>query len=59
MRAAAAATRNGVQALTIWNATPFFKRSRNATATRRRPPQLLGIQRPTLYNKMKRYAIEL
>jgi hypothetical protein len=26
---------------------------------KKRAVQLLGIQRPTLYNKLKRYAIEL
>jgi DNA-binding NtrC family response regulator len=26
---------------------------------KKKAAQILGIQRPTLYNKMKRYAIEL
>ena len=46
------------RALTMSSETPSFRRSRNATAIKK-AAELLGIQRPTLYNKMKRYAIEL
>jgi DNA-binding NtrC family response regulator len=55
----AAAPRNGVQTLDDVERNTILQALAQCHGNKKKAAQLLGIQRPTLYNKMKRYAIEL
>ncbi|PYJ30969.1 MAG: hypothetical protein DME90_00970 [Verrucomicrobia bacterium] len=51
--------RSGVQALDDLERTAILQALAECRGNKKKAAELLGIQRPTLYNKMKRYAIEL
>jgi transcriptional regulator with PAS, ATPase and Fis domain len=55
----AATPRPGVQTLDDMERTTILQALAQCHGNKKKAAQLLGIQRPTLYNKMKRYAIEL
>jgi DNA-binding NtrC family response regulator len=55
----AAAPRSGVQPLDDLERTAILQALAECHGNKKKAAELLGIQRPTLYNKMKRYAIEL
>lgn len=54
-----AAPRNGVQTLDDVERSTILQALAQCHNNKKKAAQLLGIQRPTLYNKMKRYAIDL
>src|SRR5713101_3579524 len=51
--------RSGVQTLDDVERTAILQALAECRGNKKKAAELLGIQRPTLYNKMKRYAIEL
>ena len=51
--------RSGVQTLDEIERTAILQALAECRGNKKKAAELLGIQRPTLYNKMKRYAIEL
>jgi DNA-binding NtrC family response regulator len=51
--------RTGVQKLDDVERTAIVQALAECHGNKKKAAELLGIQRPTLYNKMKRYAIEL
>jgi DNA-binding NtrC family response regulator len=51
--------RSGVQTLDDLERTAILQALAQCRGNKKKAAELLGIQRPTLYNKMKRYAIEL
>ena len=51
--------RSGVQSLDELERTAILQALAECRGNKKKAAELLGIQRPTLYNKMKRYAIEL
>ena len=51
--------RSGVQSLDDLERTAILQALAECHGNKKKAAELLGIQRPTLYNKMKRYAIEL
>jgi DNA-binding NtrC family response regulator len=51
--------RSGVQTLDDVERTAIIQALAECHGNKKKAAELLGIQRPTLYNKMKRYAIEL
>jgi DNA-binding NtrC family response regulator len=51
--------RSGVQSLDDLERTAIIQALAECHGNKKKAAELLGIQRPTLYNKMKRYAIEL
>lgn len=51
--------RNGVPSLDDVERETILQALAQTHGNKKKAAQLLGIQRPTLYNKMKRYAIEL
>jgi DNA-binding NtrC family response regulator len=51
--------RSGVQTLDDLERTAILQALAECHGNKKKAAELLGIQRPTLYNKMKRYAIEL
>jgi DNA-binding NtrC family response regulator len=53
------APRAGVQSLDDMERNTILQALAQCHGNKKKAAQLLGIQRPTLYNKMKRYAIEL
>jgi transcriptional regulator with PAS, ATPase and Fis domain len=53
------APRDGVQSLDDMERNAILQALAQCHGNKKKAAQLLGIQRPTLYNKMKRYAIEL
>ena len=53
------AQRAGVQTLDDMERNTILQALAQCHGNKKKAAQLLGIQRPTLYNKMKRYAIEL
>jgi DNA-binding NtrC family response regulator len=55
----AALPRSGVQSLDDVERTAIIHALAECHGNKKKAAELLGIQRPTLYNKMKRYAIEL
>jgi DNA-binding NtrC family response regulator len=55
----AALPRSGVQTLDDAERTAIIQALAECHGNKKKAAELLGIQRPTLYNKMKRYAIEL
>src|ERR1043165_4436797 len=55
----AALPRTGVQSLDDVERTTIIQALAECHGNKKQAAALLGIQRPTLYNKMKRYAIEL
>src|SRR5437016_3494871 len=54
-----ASPRSGVQTLDDLERTAILQALAECRGKKKTAAELLGIQRPTLYNKMKRYAIEL
>src|SRR5438270_4040425 len=54
-----ASPRSGVQTLDDLERTAILQALAECHGNKKKAAELLGIQRPTLYNKMKRYAIEL
>src|SRR5438445_3857784 len=58
-RGPAAAGRTGVQSLDDVERNTILQALAECHGNKKKAAQLLGIQRPTLYNKMRRYAIEL
>jgi DNA-binding NtrC family response regulator len=52
-------TRQGVQSLDDVERTTILQALAQCHGNKKKAAELLGIQRPTLYNKLKRYAIEL
>jgi DNA-binding NtrC family response regulator len=50
---------NGVQNLDDMERNAIIQALAQCHGNKKKAAQILGIQRPTLYNKMKRYAIEL
>ena len=54
-----ATPRSGVQTLDDLERTAILQALAECHGNKKKAAELLGIQRPTLYNKMKRYAIEL
>ncbi len=54
-----ALTRSGVQSLDDVERNAILQALAECRGNKKKAAELLGIQRPTLYNKMKRYAIEL
>jgi DNA-binding NtrC family response regulator len=54
-----AGTPQGVQSLEDVERATILQALAQCHGNKKKAAQLLGIQRPTLYNKMKRYAIEL
>jgi DNA-binding NtrC family response regulator len=58
-RAPAAAGRTGVQSLDDVERDTILQALAECHGNKKKAAELLGIQRPTLYNKMKRYAIEI
>jgi DNA-binding NtrC family response regulator len=55
----AAMPRSGVQTLDDVERTTILQALAECRGNKKKTAELLGIQRPTLYNKMKRYAIQL
>jgi DNA-binding NtrC family response regulator len=55
----AALPRTGVQSLDDLERAAILHALAECHGNKKKAAELLGIQRPTLYNKMKRYAIEL
>ncbi len=55
----AAAQRQGVQSLDDVERSTILQALAQCRGNKKKAAQLLGIQRPTLYNKLKRYAIDL
>lgn len=51
--------RQGVQSLDDVEKTTILQALAQCHGNKKKAAELLGIQRPTLYNKLKRYAIEL
>jgi len=51
--------RSGVQSLDDLERTAILQALAECRGNKKKAAELLGIQRPTRYNKMKRYAIEL
>jgi DNA-binding NtrC family response regulator len=51
--------RSGAQSLDDVERTAIIQALAECHGNKKKAAELLGIQRPTLYNKMKRYAIEL
>jgi DNA-binding NtrC family response regulator len=51
--------RSGVQTLDDLERTAILQALAECHGNKKKAAELLGIQRPTLYNKIKRYAIEL
>jgi DNA-binding NtrC family response regulator len=51
--------RTGVQNLDDMERNAIIQALAQCHGNKKKAAQVLGIQRPTLYNKMKRYAIEL
>jgi DNA-binding NtrC family response regulator len=51
--------RKGVQTLDDLERQAILQALAESRGNKKKAAELLGIQRPTLYNKMKRYAIEL
>jgi DNA-binding NtrC family response regulator len=51
--------RSGVQTLDDLERTAILQALAECRGNKKKAAELLGIQRPTLYNKIKRYAIEL
>jgi DNA-binding NtrC family response regulator len=51
--------RKGVQTLDDLERTAILQALAESRGNKKKAAELLGIQRPTLYNKLKRYAIEL
>src|SRR2546421_8363913 len=51
--------RSGVQSLDDLERTAILQALAECRGNKKKAAELLGIQRPTLYNKLKRYAIEL
>ncbi len=51
--------RSGVQTLDDLERTAILQALAECRGNKKKAAELLGIQRPTLYNKMKRYAIKL
>ena len=51
--------RSGVQTLDDLERTAILQALAECHGNKKKAAELLGIQRPTLYNKLKRYAIEL
>ena len=51
--------RNGVASLEDMERETILQALAQTHGNKKKAAQLLGIQRPTLYNKMKRYAIEI
>jgi DNA-binding NtrC family response regulator len=51
--------RSGVQSLDDLERTAIIQALAECHGNKKKAAEVLGIQRPTLYNKMKRYAIEL
>jgi DNA-binding NtrC family response regulator len=49
----------GVQNLDDMERNAIIQALAQCHGNKKKAAQVLGIQRPTLYNKMKRYAIEL
>jgi DNA-binding NtrC family response regulator len=58
-RSSAAAGRTGVQSLDNVERNTILQALAECHGNKKKAAELLGIQRPTLYNKMKRYAIEI
>src|SRR3954454_2735845 len=54
-----AASRPGVQSLDDVERNTILQALAQCHGNKKKAAELLGIQRPTLYNKLKRYAIEL
>jgi DNA-binding NtrC family response regulator len=54
-----AAPAQGVQSLDDVERATILQALAQCHGNKKKAAQLLGIQRPTLYNKMKRYAIDL
>jgi DNA-binding NtrC family response regulator len=54
-----AASRAGVQSLDEVERATILEALAQCHGNKKKAAELLGIQRPTLYNKLKRYAIEL
>jgi two-component system, NtrC family, response regulator len=54
-----ASPRTGVQSLDDVERNTILQALAQCHGNKKKAAELLGIQRPTLYNKMKRYAIEL
>ena len=54
-----AAPQGGVQSLDDMERVTILQALAHCHGNKKKAAQLLGIQRPTLYNKLKRYAIEL
>jgi len=54
-----ASPRSGVQTLDDLERTAILQALAECRGNKKKAAELLGIQRPTLYNKLKRYAIEL
>jgi DNA-binding NtrC family response regulator len=55
----AALPRSGVQSLDDVERSAIIQALAECHGNKKKAAELLGIQRPTLYNKMKRYAIEI
>jgi two-component system, NtrC family, response regulator PilR len=55
----AAPTQQGVQSLDNVERSTILQALAQCHGNKKKAAELLGIQRPTLYNKLKRYAIEL
>ena len=51
--------RKGVQTLDDLERDAILQALAECHGNKKKAAELLGIQRPTLYNKLKRYAIEL
>ena len=51
--------RKGVQTLDDVERNAILQALAECRGNKKKAAELLGIQRPTLYNKLKRYAIEL
>jgi DNA-binding NtrC family response regulator len=49
----------GVQSLDDMERVAILQALAHCHGNKKKAAELLGIQRPTLYNKLKRYAIEL
>jgi DNA-binding NtrC family response regulator len=55
----AASTRQGVPSLDDVEKSTILQALAQCHGNKKKAAEILGIQRPTLYNKLKRYAIEL